>query len=170
MEPPTLRDVSEADLLRVLELNADEVQHTSPMDLDRLRLLHSMASYHRVACVDGEVAAFLLALKDHAPYVNDNYAWFSARYPEFLYVDRIVVDHRFQGRALGSLLYRDLFRFAQAQQVKTITCEFNLVPPNEPSRRFHAKFGFEEVGTQWLAGGTKRVSLQAAATSSPGPR
>jgi hypothetical protein len=43
-----------------------------------------------------------------------------------------------------------------------VTCEYNLVPANEPSRRFHDKFGFREMGTQWLANGAKQVSLQAA--------
>jgi predicted GNAT superfamily acetyltransferase len=28
--------------------------------------------------------------------------------------------------------------------------------------RFHDKFGFQELGRQWVAGGTKLVSLQAA--------
>jgi predicted GNAT superfamily acetyltransferase len=43
-----------------------------------------------------------------------------------------------------------------------VTCEYNIEPPNEASRRFHDKFGFREIGTQWLDDGTKRVSLQAA--------
>jgi hypothetical protein len=43
-----------------------------------------------------------------------------------------------------------------------VTCEYNLFPPNEPSRLFHDRFGFREQGTQWVASGTKRVSLQAA--------
>jgi uncharacterized protein len=43
-----------------------------------------------------------------------------------------------------------------------ITCEFNIVPPNEPSRIFHDRFGFQEPGTQWLDEGAKQVSLRAA--------
>jgi predicted GNAT superfamily acetyltransferase len=31
------------------------------------------------------------------------------------------------------------------------------------SAAFHARFGFREVGTQWVRGGVKRVSLQEAA-------
>jgi hypothetical protein len=30
--------------------------------------------------VDDEVAAFLLAMKDHCGYINENYEWFDARY------------------------------------------------------------------------------------------
>jgi uncharacterized protein len=43
-----------------------------------------------------------------------------------------------------------------------VTCEYNIVPPNEPSRIFHGKFGFREIGTQWIANGAKQVSMQAA--------
>ncbi len=43
-----------------------------------------------------------------------------------------------------------------------MTCEYNVIPPNEPSRTFHEKFGFREIGTQWVANGSKQVSLQAA--------
>ena len=38
---------------------------------------------------------------------------------------------------------------------------FDVDPPNEALRRFHARYGFDEVGTQTLPGG-KRVSLQRA--------
>jgi predicted GNAT superfamily acetyltransferase len=101
-------------------------------------------------------------MKDGCGYVNDNYEWFAARYPQFLYVDRIVVSSKFQGRRLGSLLYQDLFQRARAKQIQVVTCEYNIVPPNEPSRIFHGKFGFREIGTQWIADGAKQVSMQAA--------
>ena len=157
-----LRDAMAADFARIVALNAAEVQHTSAMDAARLAELQAMAAYHKVAMVDGEVAAFLLAFREDAPYRNDNHGWFVARYPRFLYVDRIVVGPRGAGLGLGSLLYRDLFETARADGVAIVCCEYNIEPPNEPSRRFHDKFGFREVGSQWLDGGKKRVSLQIA--------
>lgn len=158
----TLRDATAADFPRILALNQAEVQQTSAMDLARLDWLHARAAYHRVACVDGVVAAFLLAFRDGADYPNPNFDWFAARYRSFVYVDRIVVDAAFNGRGLGSLMYRDLFACARANGAAVVTCEFNLVPPNEASARFHARFGFGEVGRQWLDDGKKQVSLQAA--------
>ncbi|MCW8806942.1 MAG: GNAT family N-acetyltransferase [Rhodanobacter sp.] len=157
-----IRDITEADFERILALNDAEVQQTSAMDRERLRLLVGLSSQSKVAIVDGEVAAFLLAMRDGAPYENDNYRWFAARFARFLYVDRIVVDSRFAGRKIGSLLYSSLFEHAQLQGIQTITCEYNLEPPNPASRAFHDRFGFRELGTQWVAGGTKKVSLQAA--------
>ena len=99
-----------------------------------------------------------------APYENDNFEWFARKYARFIYVDRIVVSSAFRGRSLGSLLYKDLFLYARDNAIPLVTCEYNIVPSNEASRLFHDKFGFKEQGTQWLANGTKRVSLQAAVT------
>lgn len=157
-----LRDATEADVAAILALNDAEVQQTSPMSRDQLRVLAQMAAYCRVATVDGQVAAFLIALREGAPYANENYGWFAARYARFLYVDRVVVGAAFAGKRIGSALYDALFAAAAASRVPVITCEYNLQPPNPASRAFHAKYGFREVGTQWVAGGTKQVSLQAA--------
>ena len=160
-----LRDITEADFDAVVALNAREVQHTSPMDVNWLRLLVTLSSYCKVIAAENQVVAFLIALREGAAYENDNYRWFSERFPTFIYVDRIVVDAGFAGRGLGGQLYRDLFEFARSQRVETVTCEYNVEPPNPASQIFHEKFGFREVGTHWLADaniGSKRVSLQAA--------
>ncbi len=157
-----IRDVVAADFGAVLALNSAEVKHTSPMDEARLRHLDAIASYHKVVTVDGEVAAFLLAMQDGCGYANENFEWFATRFSGFLYVDRIVVGGRHQGLRLGTRLYDDIFNYARANQIAAIACEYNIVPPNEPSRIFHDKFGFREVGTQWLGNGSKQVSLQVA--------
>jgi len=134
------------------------------MTLQRLSELARMSSYHKVAVVDGRIAAFLLAMRENAPYQNENYAWFAARFPKFIYVDRIVVGAEFRGLRIGSLLYTELFSYARSEGIKYITCEYNIQPPNPASQRFHDKFGFKELDTQWVADGTKKVSLQAAET------
>ena len=41
-----------------------------------------------------------------------------------------------------------------------MTCEFDLNPPNPASEKFHARFGFHEVGRQRVGAGNKQVSLQ----------
>lgn len=162
MKRVLLRNACADDFGSIVELNEREVQQTSPMDLARLRELAQMSSYHTVAVVDGCVAAFLLAMREDAPYLNDNYAWFAARFGQFIYVDRIVVGSDFAGLKIGSRLYEDLFDYARSQGIKAITCEYNIDPPNPASRRFHDKFGFKELGRHWVAHGTKLVSLQAA--------
>lgn len=71
---------------------------------------------------------------------------------------------RCERSGLGACLYEDMFSHARTSSIPVVTCEYNLVPPNEASRLFHEKFGFKEQGTQWVTNGAKRVSLQAAET------
>ena len=164
MPSVVIRDAAPGDFETICSLNLAAVQHTSPMDRERLIALDSLSCFHKVGCVENQVAAFLLAMCNDAPYENSNFDRFARRYPRFMYVDRIVVSSDFRGLSLGSLLYEELFRCARHSGIPLATCEYNIVPPNEPSRLFHEKFGFKEQGTQWVANGTKRVSLQAAET------
>lgn len=158
-----IRDAVDADFERILALNESEVAQTSPMDRSRLVQLDRLAALHWVAQLDGQVVAFLLAMREGAAYDSENYRWFAARYAHFLYIDRIVVDAAHAGQGIGAQLYRRLFDQARASGVAQIACEYNLEPPNPASRAFHARFGFAEVGRQQVAGGRKTVSLQLAA-------
>lgn len=160
----SLRKAHPKDFDRIVEINALEVVHTSAMDRDRLDELDSYSFYHSVVEVDGVVAAFLLAMRDGSDYVNDNFGWFADRYESFLYIDRIVVNADFNGLKLGSLLYKDIFEFAKKESINVICCEYNLIPSNIPSQKFHDKFGFSQVGEQWLDNKAKKVSLQMAKT------
>ncbi len=162
MKEISLRTAVPDDYSAIVALNDVEVEQTSPMDAERLRDLGGMASYHKVAVVDGRIAAFLLAMREGAPYQNDNYGWFAARFPRFLYVDRIVVSMELAGYKIGSRLYEDLFDYARSRGISVVTCEYNVQPPNPASQRFHDKFGFKEIGSQWVANNTKLVSLQVA--------
>jgi predicted GNAT superfamily acetyltransferase len=159
-----IRPAAPMDFETICALNLAEVQHTSAMDVTRLAELNTLSCYHRVACLGGSVSAFLLAMCNGSRYKNDNFEWFSKKYARFIYIDRVVVSSASRGLRLGSLLYEDIFSHARSNAIPLVTCEYNLVPPNEPSRLFHDKFGFREQGTQWVANGTKRVSLQVAET------
>ena len=161
MEKIIIRDATEHDYPEIVKLNADQVEFTSPMDIDRLKLLDSLAGYHRVVVTEAMVVAFMLAMKANVPYENDNYDWFSARYENFLYIDRVVVTAGYQGRRIGTLFYEDIFKFARENKIPLVTCEINILPPNERSLAFHAKLGFKEVGEQWIQN-NKKVSMQAA--------
>lgn len=157
-----IRDATEVDFDRIVELNDAVVRDTSAMALDRLQQLHMLAFQHRVALADDRIVGFLLSMRDGAAYVNDNFGWFSGRYPRFVYIDRIVIDSASAGQGIGRLLYEDLFAQSRAKGIGTLACEYNLEPPNPASKAFHDRFGFTEVGTQRVANGTKLVSLQVA--------
>lgn len=157
-----IRDASKVDYQDIVDLNAGEVQYTSAMDIDIVHHLDSLAACHRVAVLEGKVAAFILAMEDHVSYENDNYSWFSSRYDRFLYIDRIVVDSPCQGLKIGTFLYQDIFDYARKEKIPVITCEIMTFPPNERSLKFHAGKGFREVGTRWVDNGQKQYSMQAS--------
>ncbi len=156
----TIRAATLADFDTVLQLNLESEAVLSPLSRARLDALHEQAWYHRVACLDGTVQAFLLALRAGADYDSPNYRWFAGRYADFVYIDRVVVSSTARHAGLATLLYEDLLRRAAEGGVARVTCEFDADPPNEASRRFHERFGFVEIGTQRVAGGKKGVSLQ----------
>lgn len=162
-----LRDATPADFPALLALNAAAERFTSPLDPARLAALHAQAAWHRVAEHHGRVVAFLLALREGADYASPNYRWFAARYPRFLYIDRIVVAEEAPPLGFGSALYADLFAHAAAENLAPLACEYDLEPPNPRSARFHAKHGFFEVGRQTLYDGRKVVSLQIATPRAP---
>jgi uncharacterized protein len=156
-----LRDARPADFECILALNAESVHFLSPLAPERLAHLHAQAAYHRVVASDGgEVQAFLLALPETAIYDSPNFHWFAASYPRFLYIDRVVVSAAHQGQGLGRLLYDNLIAFARTSGIARVACEFDVDPPNPASERFHAGYGFAEVGTQHVGPARKRVSLQ----------
>jgi uncharacterized protein len=157
-----IRDATSADHAAIVRLNLESEHLLSPLDAQRLVDLAQQAAYHRVVEAGAEIVAFLLAFREGASYDSPNYRWFAARYERFLYIDRIAVSASHQGRQLGRALYADLFAFARRQGIDTIACEFYVAPLNEASHAFHARHGFHEVGTQWVADGKKQVSLQVA--------
>ena len=156
-----LRSATAADTDAILALNQESVAVLSPLSRERLAQLQGEAAIQRVIEDRGAVVAFLLAFREGAAYDSPNYRWFANRYERFLYVDRVVVASAARGRGAGALLYRDVFEFAATHPVDLVTCEYDVEPPNPASERFHARFGFSEVGRQRLDGG-KLVSLQAA--------
>jgi predicted GNAT superfamily acetyltransferase len=107
----------------------------------------------------------LLAFRQGVDYESPNYRWFAERYDAFIYIDRVVIAANARGDGIGATLYSDLFKFARSEGVKIIACEFDIVPPNPASQRFHQRHGFREVGTQQLHGGNKHVSLQVREVS-----
>jgi hypothetical protein len=163
-----LRPAQPEDFPTVLALNEESVRFLSPLSAERLVALDREAALHLVIERDDAVIAFLLAFREGAAYDSVNYLWFAQRYPSFLYIDRVVVRQDVQAGGAGTLLYRRAFAHAADTGVPMLACEFDVEPPNPASARFHAGFGFREVGRQAVADGRKRVSLQVAAARDDG--
>ncbi len=157
-----IRDAGMQDADYILELNKVNVEVLSPMDGDKYRYFLDCSDMFQVVEVNGELAAFLIALREGiADYTSENYIWFSGQYDKFLYVDRIVIDETFRGYGLGRKFYEGVFEHAAKAGLSTVTAEIDIEPYNEPSLKFHEAMGFEEVGQQVIRGGEIKVSLQA---------
>jgi predicted GNAT superfamily acetyltransferase len=143
---------------RVLTLNNDHARELSWLDADRLVEMTGRAFLARRI---GNVEAFLLAFDHDADYDSPNFLWFRARYPRFVYVDRVVVARSARGRGHARRLYDDLFRQALRAGHERIVCEVNREPPNPASDAFHAALGFGEVGLAAIHDGAKTVRYLA---------
>jgi predicted GNAT superfamily acetyltransferase len=161
-----IRPAEERDFVALLALNGESVHFLAPLTRERLEELHCKASLHWVAERDGRAAGFVLAFREGLRHDSVNYQWFAERYSSYLYVDRVVVGSDSRGLGVGSRLYEQLFAHARATGAERVTAEFDTDPPNPASARFHAKFGFREVGRQVVPYGMKEVSMQVAELTS----
>ncbi|WP_295529101.1 GNAT family N-acetyltransferase [Novosphingobium sp. Chol11] len=140
----------------MLALNQAHVTETSPLDLPGMQALIDQA-FFVATCGAGGAEAFLLAVDQDADYSSPNFLWFRARYPRFVYIDRVIVAASQRQRGWGRRFYADLFAHAGRAGHTMIACEVNAEPPNPASDAFHTALGFEAVGTATLGGGAKTV-------------
>ena len=153
----------------VLRLNNGNVPAVSYMDRAELEVDLALAQHALVIGADtvddtvddtvndtvdstanDTVAGFCTTFSSGLPQdLGVNYAWFAARYPSFVYLDRVVIDEPFRSNGLGQLLYGEVEqRIRNEGRTNLFTCEVNLQPRNEGSLRFHARLGFTQVGEQ----------------------
>lgn len=156
----SIRDVREAELDSVLALNNAVGPRILSLDATRLHWFYAHASYFRVAEVDGVIAGFLIAMRENTAYTSPNFLWFRERYPEFLYVDRIVIAEPNRRDGLGRILYCDVTSYAELR-VPLLTCEVFLEPRDDAAVLFHGTYGFNEVGQHVMADVGRPVSLLA---------
>ena len=153
-----LRDVRASDRAAVLALNNTAGTSILPMDGVQLDQFLRHADYFRVAEIDGSLAGFLIALRHTTAHASSNFKWFADHYPEFVYIDRVVVGDPHRGHGLGRLFYSDVQGFAEVRSPH-LACEVFLEPRDDVSLLFHGVFGFHEAGQQVMAESGRRVSL-----------
>jgi len=155
-----IRTVIEADLDQIVEMNQANLPAVGPTDRIQMeRFVEQTHSFLVAATPDDRVGGFLVGLPPGTDYGSLNYAWFSARYGNFIYVDRIVVGEAGQGHGTGRRLY-DMFADAGRETgAEVMLAEVNVKPRNDQSLRFHERYGFTSVGEQDTDGGDKRVTM-----------
>lgn len=154
-----LRTATSADLAAICRINEAAVPAVGSVPASRMAWFLEQALAFPVVEVDGEVAGFVLALPPGLPYASENYAWFSARYDDFCYIDRLAIDVGHRRLGFARRLYEAVTGRAVEAGHPRIACEVNLRPHNAESLAFHAAMGFHEVGQQETEGGSKRVSM-----------
>ncbi len=155
-----IHNVRPEELPFLLALNQANLPHVGSISMREMQHLRNQAVYFRVAELNGQTSGFLIAFEPRANYGSLNFLWFKKRYPNFVYIDRIVIAAEARRKGIALALYGNLEDFAAQQHIPLMTCEYNLKPPNEISRQFHQGYGFKEVGTQETENGKKTVSLQ----------
>jgi predicted GNAT superfamily acetyltransferase len=135
-----IRALTSDDLPAVLALNNAHAQEVNALTADALAALVAAAAHARV--IDGG-HGFLIALSERTPIQGPNHAWFVARYPAFLYIDRVVIAPDARGLGHARRLYEDLTAIAAG---RPLCCEVNLAPPNPGSLTFHDRLGFVACG------------------------
>lgn len=143
---PRLFNASDFDA--ALTLNNLNIPAVGQLDRAQLEFLleHSLYAF---AIGEQQLHAFCITFASGAPYTSVNYQWFSKKYIDFVYLDRIVVSENMRNQKLGEKLYLAVEqRMIRDRCAPILTCEVNLNPPNQGSIRFHNRIGFHEVGQQ----------------------
>ena len=153
-----IRDVREHELDSVLALNNNAGLAILPLDSARLHRFHAQAEYFRVAERDGNLAGFLVGFGAASSHDSSNFAWFRGRYPDFFYIDRIVVASRRRGGGVGRAFYADVQSYAELRYPQ-LACEVFLDHGADPALLFHGSFGFKEVGQNQMPDAGVRASM-----------
>ena len=156
-----IRDVREHELDSVLALNNAAGTSILPLDAARLHRFHAQAEYFRVAERDGALAGFLVGFGADADHDSSNYRWFRERYPDFFYIDRIVVASRRRGGGVGRAFYADVQSYAELRYPQ-LACEVFLDCDADPALLFHGSFGFREVGQHVMSDDSQQVDGNSA--------
>ncbi len=153
-----IRDVREHELDSVLALNNAAGPAILPLDAAKLRHLFETAEYFRVAERDGTLAGFLIGFGTTRDHDSSNFVWFGQRYPDFFYIDRVVVASRRRGGGVGRALYADVQSYAELRY-PNLACEVFLQTGTDHALLFHGSFGFREVGQHVMPGHDLRAAM-----------
>lgn len=153
-----IRDATAADHAGVLALNNAHEPHVNALTEEEFGWIAARCGHFRVAEDAEGLLGFVMCLPSGLAYWSQNYAWFTERYADFLYLDRVVVGPRARRRGVGRALYDDLHRTAAGRWMR-VALEVNLRPPNPVSIAFHEAMGYAPVGVREYDAGSKAVQM-----------
>lgn len=142
-----VREARPQDHAGVLAMNNAATPNVNALAQHEFDWIVERAAYFKVAEDAEGLAGFVLCVPSGLDYWSNNYKWFTARFNEFLYLDRVVVAARTRGQGVGTRLYDDLHATVRGKWPR-VTLEVNLQPPNPGSVRFHERLGYVPVGVR----------------------
>jgi predicted GNAT superfamily acetyltransferase len=128
-------------------MNNSAVPDVNRIDDRKARWLIAHARLSASAALDGRAAGVIVVLDDAAALPSEYFQWFTARYRNFLYIDRVIVAAWARRQGVATRLYREVDRLANEHHL-AVASEVYCDPPNAPSLAFHAKMGYVEIGQQ----------------------
>ena len=140
-----IRELKPSDLSSAYLINQANVPAVGHESEASFASLYEQCELALVLEVDGEIRGFCMVLSPQSDYQSPNYLYFKARYPHFIYLDRIALSSAIQGQSYGPLLYEEI---EQRLKPKLFTLEVNIKPPNEGSLRFHLREGFKVIAEE----------------------
>lgn len=150
--------VDRDELTLINKINEEAIPAVNTVSKKEFIWFYENSIYFKKVTVEKILAGFLLVLPMNIPYKSLNYSWFSKRFKDFAYIDRIAVKEEYKSLGIGTLLYSDLEQ-SLPKNIKIIACEYNIKPLNKVSQNFHQKMEYKNVGTQFTENNTKEVSL-----------
>ena len=139
------KDESLEYLDAIYALNQKNTPKVGSLDSkNHLKKLLSQSNILLCAFRKSSLIGFMICMFENSKYQSKNYLYFSDQLSQFIYIDRIAIDHPFRREGLGTSFYNELTKIRGERSV--ICCEVNSKPFNEPSIRFHKKNEFKECG------------------------
>ena len=135
------------DAALLLEINNAALPDIGELNIHKAQWLVDHCALPGLVRLDGRAAGIVVVLNDNCGYDSDFYRWFTERYANFLYIDRIVVANWARGQGVAKQLYQAIDAAAQ-ERSQAIVADVYCEPPNTPSLHLHQTMGFEEVGRQ----------------------
>lgn len=150
-----IRPLAFADRTTVLRLNAENRPALAALEVVDLDQLLTYDGHHLVAADSlGEVVGFLLSFPSESRYDDSEINELRQRVSEsFYYICQVAIASTHRGRRIGRAFYDALAGVARERGARLLCCDVNLVPPNPASLAFHARLGFEQIGTGTASNG-----------------
>lgn len=96
----------------LLEVNNEAVPDVNLLDPAKAQWLVRHAALASMAVVDGQVAGAIVVLNESAEYDSVYFRWFSERYSNFIYIERVIVSAGARRLGLAAELYRHVEEMA----------------------------------------------------------